>query len=329
MNNFRVLTTFAVLIILFTHNTQEAAHKNKHENHHAERESDGAFSPRHHSKDGNDHSFDHEAIIGSKKEAEQFEDLSPEEAKDRLKILLTKMDRDKDSSIDRKELYSWILRSFKALSQEDADERFEDADHDEDGFVTWAEYVEDEYDWEEHEKPDMSDPHIAEDFKMMAEDKYLFNGADRNGDEKLDKAEYLAFTHPEEDPLMKPHVIQQILAEKDTDKSGDLTFQEFVGDRSQDKEKEWLVEEKDRFDNELDKNGDNVLNKEEIAAWIIPSNEEIATEEVDHLFAGADEDMNDYLTFEEILKNHELFVGSEATDYGEHLTKLHKFDDEL
>ena len=47
------------------------------------------------------------------------------------------------------------------------------------------------------------------------------------------------------------------------------------------------------------------------------------------MFAGADEDMNDYLTFEEILKNHELFVGSEATDYGEHLTKLHKFDDEL
>jgi len=239
------------------------------------------------------------------------------------------MDRDKDSSIDRKELYSWILRSFKALSQEDSDERFEEADVDEDGFVTWGEYIEDEYDFEEHEKPDMSDPHIAEDFKMMAEDKYLFNGADKNGDEKLDKAEYLAFTHPEEDPDMKPHVINQILTEKDTDKSGDISFQEYIGDRGQDKDKEWLIEEKDRFDNELDKNTDNVLNQEEIAAWIIPSNEEIANEEVEHLFAGADEDMNDYLTFEEVLKNHELFVGSEATDYGEHLTKLHKFEDEL
>lgn len=175
----------------------------------------------------------------------------------------------------------------------------------------------------------MSDPHIAEDFKMMAEDKYLFNGADKNGDEKLDKAEYLAFTHPEEDPDMKPHVINQILTEKDTDKSGDISFQEYIGDRGQDKDKEWLIEEKDRFDNELDKNTDNVLNQEEIAAWIIPSNEEIANEEVEHLFAGADEDMNDYLTFEEVLKNHELFVGSEATDYGEHLTKLHKFEDEL
>ena len=47
------------------------------------------------------------------------------------------------------------------------------------------------------------------------------------------------------------------------------------------------------------------------------------------MFAGADEDMNDFLTFAEVLKNHELFVGSEATDYGDHLTNLHKFEDEL
>ena len=35
-----------------------------------------------------------------------------------------------------------------------------------------------------------------------------------------------------------------------------------------------------RFDSELDKNGDASLNTEEILAWIIPSNEEIATDEV-------------------------------------------------
>ena len=35
-----------------------------------------------------------------------------------------------------------------------------------------------------------------------------------------------------------------------------------------------------RFDSELDKNGDNLLSKEEILAWIIPSNEDIADEEV-------------------------------------------------
>ena len=99
-------------------------------------------------------------------------------------------------------------------------------------------------------------------------------------DGRLDTKEYLAFTHPEEDPSMKPHVLRQVLDEKDADKDGELSFQEYIGLRGQDKDKEWLIEEKDRFDNELDKNGDNALSKEEIFAWIIPSNEDIAKDEV-------------------------------------------------
>ena len=39
-----------------------------------------------------------------------------------------------------------------------------------------------------------------------------------------------------------------------------------------------------RFDSELDKNGDNSLNREEILGWIVPSNEDIATEEVGTFF---------------------------------------------
>jgi len=334
MNNFRVLTIFTILTVYLSQPTQQAAHTHakKKDGHGGEREADGAFSPRdkHHGGSGeHDAGFDHEAIIGSRKEAEEFDDLSPEEAKQRLRILLTKMDRDNDESVDRNELYAWILRSFKALSQEDSDDRFEDADGDEDGFVTWDEYYEDEYDFGDEKNPDLSDPAAAEEWKLMEEDKILFQAADMNQDGKLDNKEYLAFTHPEEDPSMKPHVLRQVLEEKDDDKDGQLSFQEYVGVRGKDKDKEWLIEEKDRFDNELDRNGDNVLSKEEIHAWIIPSNEEIAKDEVDHLFAGADEDMNEYLTFEEVIRNHELFVGSEATDYGEHLTKLHKFEDEL
>ena len=46
--------------------------------------------------------------------------------------------------------------------------------------------------------------------------------------------------------------------------------------------------------------------------------------QVDHLFSGADDDGNDVLSFDEVLKNHDLFVGSEATDYGDHLHNLHR-----
>ena len=56
---------------------------------------------------------------------------------------------------------------------------------------------------------------------------------------------------------------------------------------------------------------------------------EIADDEVDHLFSSADDDLDEKLSFDEILEHHDVFVGSEATDYGEHLTNLHRFDDEL
>jgi len=326
-HSLKVLTCLSILVTL----TQQAAHSHAARKGSGEREDDGAFSPRdHHHGHGEEHdnAFDHEAILGSKKDAEEFDDLSPEEAKRRLKVLLGKMDRNMDESIDRNELYSWILRSFKSLSEEDSKDRFEDADEDEDGFVSWDEYKSEEYDFGDGDF-DLSDPDMAEEWKLMEEDRYLFLAADENKDDKLNQKEFLSFSHPEEDLSMRPHVLTQVLNEKDFDKNGELSFQEYVGDRGQDKDKEWLIAEKDRFDSELDKNGDNSLNKEEILAWIIPSNEEIATDEVDHLFSGADDDMDENLTFEEVLNNHDLFVGSEATDYGDHLHNLHRFEDEL
>lgn len=56
---------------------------------------------------------------------------------------------------------------------------------------------------------------------------------------------------------------------------------------------------------------------------------EIADEEVTHLFATSDDDQDDLLSFEEIIANYDTFVGSEATDYGDHLHNIHHFADEL
>lgn len=55
---------------------------------------------------------------------------------------------------------------------------------------------------------------------------------------------------------------------------------------------------------------------------------EIADEEVDHLFAAADDNHDDVLSFDEIINHHDVFVGSEASDYGNDLLGDH-FDDEL
>lgn len=52
-------------------------------------------------------------FLGSAKEAEEYDHLSPEESKRRLAILLNKMDLNGDKQIDKNELKAWILRSFK------------------------------------------------------------------------------------------------------------------------------------------------------------------------------------------------------------------------
>nr|CAH7743477.1 unnamed protein product [Callosobruchus chinensis] len=297
-----------------------------------EREADGAYSPRDHghfSESGEHHSeFDHEAILGSHREAEEYDHLPPEEAKKRLKILLLKMDLNKDENIDRRELKAWILRSFKMLSEEEARERLEDADENNDGLITWKEYLSDSYGIESDENTlDISEEN--EHLQLIEDDKRMWQAADANKDGLLDSTEWVAFSHPEEHPDMLPVILEQTLREKDKDNDGIISFQEFVGDRGSEMSKESLLEMKTKFDETLDKNKDGKLEGSEILSWVVPSNEEIAQEEVDHLFGHSDDDHDDLLSFPEVLEHHDVFVGSEATDYGDHLHNIHQFTDEL
>ena len=285
-----------------------------------ERVQDGARSPRDndHYKDGaHDASFDHEAILGSAREAQEFDQLSPEEAKKRLSVLVDKMDASGNGMIDKTELKNWILASFKSLSKEESNERFEDSDANRDGVVTWLEYRQEEFDIDEDE--DVESPERLEELAMLEEDRILFEAADKDENEQLTKEEFLSFTHPEEDAEMIRPALERSKQAKNKNNDGKIDFQEFIGDRGKDQSKDWLLGEKERFDEDLDKNQDGSLDDAEIIAWVIPDSDEIASDEVNHLFAGADEDVDGLLSKDEILNNHDLFVGGEVTNYGEML----------
>ena len=289
-----------------------------------ERMQDGARSPKDHGhyKDGvHDASFDHEAILGSTREAEEFDQLSPDEAKKRLSLLVDKMDESGDGLIDKTELKNWILASFKSLSKEESSERFEDSDLNRDGVVTWLEYRQEEFDIDEDEDVEnlKEDPERLEELAILEEDQILFEAADKDQNESLTKEEFLSFTHPEEDAEMIRPALERAKQAKDKNNDGKIDFQEFVGDRGKDQSKDWLLGEKERFDEDLDKNQDGSLDDAEIIAWVIPDSDEIASDEVNHLFAGADEDVDGLLSKDEILNNHDLFVGGEVTNYGEML----------
>lgn len=72
---------------------------------------------------------------------------------------------------------------------------------------------------------------------------------------------------------MLPVILKNTLKEKDTNKDGSISFQEYIADRGENRDKLWLQEEKDKFDNELDSNKDGKLIGNEITSWIVPSNE--------------------------------------------------------
>lgn len=329
---------FLLIAFVLVVNTMPAnagvAHAHKHEKHNSkERLKDGIYAGRdaHHHENG-DHNveFDHEAIIGSLKEAKEFDKLTPEESKKRLLVLIKLMDLNKDGFVDRHELKAWILRSFKKLGEEEAEDRLEEIDADGDGKVTWKEYLKDTFAMEnEDEKNDLIDfDSYDEEKEMIKSDKELFNAADLNKDGALDSKEYVLFYSPEEHPEMLPIVLEHTLREKDTNHNGEIEYAEYIGNTGQDRSREWLVEEKDRFDH-LDENKDGLLTGSEVLNWVVPNSETVATDEVDHLFVSTDEDHDDRLSYLEILNNYDTFVGSEATDYGDHLQNINHFLDEL
>lgn len=96
--------------------------------------------------------YDHEAFLGP--EAEEFEKLTPEESKRRLKIIVTKMiDTNRDGLVSPDELSVWIEKQRKAFMYEDVDKRIAREDRDGDGEISWEEYSKAEYgEWDNPDK---------------------------------------------------------------------------------------------------------------------------------------------------------------------------------
>ena len=74
-----------------------------------------------------------------------------------------------------------------------------------------------------------------------------------------------------------------------------------------------------------DKNNDGYLDKQEVRSWILPADFDHVDAEAKHLLHESDSDSDNMLTKDEILSKYDLFVGSQATDFGEALTRHDEF----
>lgn len=269
--------------------------------------------------------FDHLAILGSKRAEEEFDELEPEESKARLAKLIPKMDLNKDGKLCLPELQSWVFNSYKSLDNEEAKDEFKSADADENGKITWDEYLKKVYsyttkDFDEMKKRSAEEMKAIE--RMIDEDKEKFQVADLDKDGALTIQEFPAFVHPHDYEYMHELEIKHALKDHDKNKDGKIDLSEYRTESAgHDDKTERLAEEAKFNDYDLDKNG--LLDAKEMKAWILPNTMQNAKEEAEHLINEADLDHDQLLTEKEILDSYDTFVGSQATDYGRHLHLIH------
>ncbi|XP_030071711.1 calumenin isoform X1 [Microcaecilia unicolor] len=275
--------------------------------------------------DAQNFEYDHDAFLGAE-EAKTFDQLTPEESKERLGKIVIKIDEDKDGYVTVEELRDWIKHAQKRWIYEDVERQWKGHDLNEDGLISWEEYRNATYGY----ILDDPDPDDGFNYKqMMMRDERRFKMADKDGNHVASKEEFTAFLHPEEFDYMKDIVVLETM--EDIDKNGDgvIDLEEYIGDMyshdGDSEEPEWVKTEREQFVEFRDKNRDGKMDKEETKDWILPSDYDHAEAEARHLVYESDQNKDGKLTREEIVDKYDLFVGSQATDFGEALVRHDEF----
>jgi len=275
--------------------------------------------------------FDRDVVItGDLEDDEEWDpwDLEDEELQARLRKLVARMDHNRDGFVDTEELTTWTLVSLYSIAGEDAREDFTFVDESSDNYMSWAEASVEGYDIDPdnnemlQEEIDSNSDTYREYNKMYNRDRARFDAADIDKDEKLTEGEFVLFKNPLKDENVKQVVIDEALKAVDTNGDGKIDLQEYLND--------WHVPpntvdedfndlETDRFKDEYDRNNDGFLTGDELLFWLSPDNTEIAIDEAEHLVDMCDEDEDEKLTPDEIVENHDLWVDSDATEYGAQL----------
>ncbi|CAH8604164.1 unnamed protein product [Schistosoma bovis] len=271
--------------------------------------------------------YDHDLVTGSHEYSQKFKELDPEEAKLQLGKLFHKIDIDNDLKIDKEELKGWIIQSFISLDLEASKPRFKEYDANGDGQVAWSEYTNKIYGYtaqelEDFRKDSKNDTKLF--IQSLDEEKLKFDSADQDKTGYLNETEFVAFEHPHNYRHMAPYELKHTLRDFDKDKDGFINELEYLADDKMNKDA--LIIERENFKN-YDINSDGKLDPSEMALWVTPGFDKTAADETEHLFNETDKDKDGLLTKEEVLDQHDLWVGSQATDYGRHLENLPK--DEL
>jgi len=269
--------------------------------------------------------YDHDAFLG-KEEARKFEDMSIEESKAALSAIYDKIDKNGDKDVTETELQEWIKFVQDRYVREDTERQWKDNEIDEQGFLTWNNYVQRTFGNIDNEEDDAEEAAYYK--ELINRDQRRWKAADGNDDDvpdKLNLQQFLEFLHPEDVPKMRKIVIMETLEDIDKDADGFISLDEYINDMwSQEEdgdEPDWIKTEREQFENIRDKNKDGKMDEAEVEDWILPPDYDHTEAEAKHLINQSDSDQDGKLSKAEILDKYDIFVGSQATDFGEELVR--------
>ncbi|XP_069371490.1 calumenin-like [Paralichthys olivaceus] len=266
--------------------------------------------------------YDHEVFLGED-EAKNFDQLPPEESMRRLGLIVDRIDVNNDNVISEDELKTWIKTVQRNHSFSEMESQWQHYDKDQDGLISWDEYTQAKVN---------DDILVSAEFNfssVMLREELRFRAADRDGDLKADKHEFIAFLHPENHQHMRDVLVQETMDEMDKNGDGFIDLKEFMDDlHNPDNDEnfpDWMETERQVFVNSRDKNKDGKLDKHETMEWILAPDLSYADAEAKHLLTESDANKDGNLSKKEILNNHDMFVGSQVTNYGEALRRHDEF----
>lgn len=249
------------------------------------------------------------------------DDMSDDERRESMGFIIDKMDVNKDDKISREELKHWVEKMHHRELKKDIERVWNEHHLPNHEYLSWETYKDTLVGEDgEYEGDDLDQQKI-----LLARDKRRWDAADLDNDGKLSQQEASSYLHPEYDPNMRSILIQETLEEMDKNNDGFIDVHEFVQDlwtpsEAEPTEPEWVVSSRTEFLERHDKNKDGKLDKSEIEAWLFPPEFDHIVGEVENLFKECDTDQDEMLSREEILHRYDLFLGSQATNFGEALS---------
>ncbi|XP_040843683.1 45 kDa calcium-binding protein [Ochotona curzoniae] len=278
--------------------------------------------------------FHQEVFLG--KDVDGFEeDAAPRRSRSKLVLIFSKVDVNADGKVSAKEMQRWIMEKTAEHFQEAVRENrmhFRAVDPDGDGRVSWDEYKVKFLVSKGHSEKEVAAALQSKQGLQVDEEtqEALENLKDRwyqadnpPADLLLTEEEFLSFLHPEHSRGMLRFMVKEIIRDLDQDGDKRLSLPEFISlpvgtvenQQGQDMDDSWVRDRRKEFEDLIDSNHDGVVTSEELESYMDPLNEYNALNEAKQMIAIADENQNQHLELEEILRYSEFFTGSKLMDY--------------